>query len=316
MLPLQANSTTMHGKTNTKAMGYPLLYLAVFVLSSLSSQLAYAATPLDLYVELKGKIQSQEGRELPQYFHLDVYQVTGNGDMILARTGRQIGTAYKTYLRKGCDHILVFDLEGFPYHELYLSKDEIVSIGNMLIMDIVIPSAIKGLQSVLPDEPSPVAIALIEEESVEGLFDTTYIDELVLQSIVLPELVDTIHIQEEVFEDTHIAGLLDTTLIAEPKAPPIIPEQEASPFQKTEYYKSNRYQITTTAIMPLYEKFGGKGEVLTEVTDFETVEVLEQTTSDWWMVEYKTEIGWVSAKQLAYNALTTNTGQSGQTDKE
>ena len=315
MLPLQANITTMHGKTYTKAMAYPLLYLAVFILNSWCNQFAYAATPLDLYIELKGEIQCPEGRELPQYFHLDVYHISNTGDMTLARTGRQIGAEYKTYLRKGYDHILVFDLEGFTYHEMYISKDEIASTEGMLIMDVVLPVETEDAQSIMEGQPLPVVLESIEEEDVVSLFDTTYIEEEILKSIVLPELIDTLHIQDDFFEDVQIAGLLDTTSVEEIEVPLVVAEG-APPVEKTSYYESNTYYIATTSVMPLYEKFGGKGEVLTEVTNFESVEVLEQTTSNWWMVEYQTEIGWVNAKQLGNNALTTSVHQSNQMGKE
>jgi hypothetical protein len=306
----------MHGKTYTKAMAYSLLYLAVSVFMCLNSQLAYAASPLHLYVELKGNIQSEEERELPPYFHLDVYHINHNGDMVLIRTGRQLGSSYTTYLQKGLDHILVFDLEGFPYHEVYISKNDISSADNLLLMDIVLPLATQDIQSMPVHEAPPLAMPAFEEEAVESLLDTSYIEEVILQSIVLPESIDTIHVQDELFQGRPILGLLDTTYIEieEPASVASIPE--IAPVDQQSGYQEHNAYYTTSAVMPLYEKFGGRGEVLTEVISFDKVEVLEQTTTRWWMVEYKTEIGWVDAKQLEYHALTTNLHQANPKNKE
>jgi len=219
------------------------------------------------YLLVSGKVFTEDGSRLPGgYFHLDVYQSSVGGKKMLIRTSRFQGDTYQVYLNRGFDHTLIFKVENFPYFELPISAEQTRVSDKGMVLDVTLPA-------VVADEPitsAPKAEAIPEAK----------------ETALLPTQAST----------TKTKAVVPTA-----PAPPV---REAVLTLPPEEPKQRRAGEATSVLaaysglIPLYEDFGGTGEVLEEITDRHLMKVLEQTTSQWWMVAYKSEIGWVNAQQI------------------
>ena len=225
-----------------------------------SPEIIYKEKPKP-YVALSGTINTESGTPLPGHFHLDTYRLSANGDQILVRTGRQIGNNYKTYLERGFDFLLIFKVDNFPYFELSISADETHAAANETNIDVVLKNHSSNSQ-------------LITSPNIE---ETT---EIVTTNILpIEEATVSLPNAEPSDQQSNIS-----------KPEPIAPSIENKPEAK---------QVTYSSIIPLFESFGGSGNVIAEITNTSEIRVLEQTTSQWWMVAYKSEIGWVAAEAVS-----------------
>ena len=204
------------------------------------------------YIQLSGTINSSTGQPAPAYFHLDVYMIDHNGKKDLVRTGRQRGTGYNTYLKRGYEHILIFYLDNFPPYELSISKEETSASANSIEIDITLHRH---------TQVNPIPI--------------------------IPHLSPQLDIPENkrILPEYWVSDVSRSSFsIEEPK--PVLVSQINEKRQD---------------IIPLFEAFGGQGDVLLEINDIEQILILEQTTSQWWMVAYKDEIGWIQAEKIVFD---------------
>jgi hypothetical protein len=101
----------------------------------------------------------------------------------------------------------------------------------------------------------------------------------------------------------HLPPQLDT-----PESSKVLPEdwvsdvnRSSKPIEEPKPVLVSHVNKKTRIIVPLFETFGGQGDVLLEIKDIEQIIVLEQTTSQWWMVAYKDEIGWIEADKIIFD---------------
>ena len=212
------------------------------------------------YVTLSGTINTESEAPLPGYFHLDTYRISANGKQVLVRTGRQIGNNYKTYLERGFDFLLVFKVDNFPYFELSISADETQAAANEMNIDVVLKSHSSNSQ-------------LITSPNIEETTEIVITNILPIEKATVPLLT-----AEPSDQQSNIS-----------KPEPIAASIKNKPEAK---------QATYSGIIPLFESFGGSGNVIAEITNTSEIRVLEQTTSQWWMVAYKSEIGWIAAEAV------------------
>lgn len=81
-------------------------------------------------------------------------------------------------------------------------------------------------------------------------------------------------------------------------SPLAIPSRAAPVFERLSATRPASVTVLASSPLLLYEAFGGEGAVLHEISPNSLPEVLERTTSQWWLVRYKSDMGWIDASVL------------------
>lgn len=282
------------------------------------------------YVKIAGQIEAEakDGGALP-VFHLDVYTVSPAGKRTLERTGRIIGAQFYTYLKVGHAHELIVQMEGYEPLTIALSAGQTrQAVDTPLMLSPGLQPVSGELQAFSPQGPAiesrklpkkapekwqelpPQPMPLVFEEAFEPsdtLLSTppTFTDTLLFvegEEMPLleepPPLPLLITMGEEAFQPLD-EEVEESQPQAEPGLAPLAIQQywNITAADLPPAPRMSRAQEPTILVRGLDE--AGLKAVLKKLEPGSTLEILEYTTAEWWMVAVGEElIGWAPAAAL------------------
>lgn len=211
------------------------------------------------YTIFQGAIRLAGQSEKVKHFYFDIYKVHPGGRRELMRTGRMPGGEYKLYLERGFDHEVNLRNSDSGPLVIKVDKDDLERAGAYITRDITLQKATAAVPEETPARQEPAA-----EETRPPVED--------LMELSVPELQ-----QEEA------AGLQRPVPKEEPGG--LWVDQPARTLQLKQD-------------ISIFKDMDVNSRILARLSVGMEIEVLERTTADWWMVAYRSKIGWVEARRL------------------
>jgi hypothetical protein len=241
---------------------------------------AAVAASTSRYILMEGDVLGHNHQPVDA-FHMDVYEIREDGKRTLARTGHYPSSHYRLHLERGYAYELIVEAIGYQTKHFYVE-----ATGTE-----VAPIAMR-LQS-----RAVAALPQIAQRSMGVIGD----DQPKLPNWhPLPEL-------PKKDSNTAEAGLAEAEE-SEPQPTPVAssnPLSEAKlvaaynpPKQATAELARTPRLGKTRAAVPLLRSLRPGDRTLLKLPANATIDVLEYTTPDWWMVAYEGEMGWVRAQDV------------------
>ncbi|MCO6476531.1 MAG: hypothetical protein J5I94_07910 [Phaeodactylibacter sp.] len=211
------------------------------------------------YTVFQGSIHLESRPEKVDHYYFDVYKVNPDGRRELIRTGREPSGNYKLYLSRGYDHEVNFrNSESAPL-VIRIDKEDLESAGPNITRNITLRRADNSGEEEENYQPEPE-----REEGAPEAED--------LMGLSVPELK-----QEE------------AEAIQRP-----VPKEEPSGLWIDQPARS----LQLKQDISVYKDMDRNSRVIARLSTGMEIEVLERTTAEWWMVAYRSKIGWVETSML------------------
>ncbi len=269
--------------------------LGLFFFLPQSSSAGVFPSPASTYVVVEGQVSHAGGREPVSYFYLDVYKIYPDSRRELARTGRYPGGRFKAYLELGYGHTLKFKLDGKEQATVNISAMELhQAMGQGIELNVLLEQPSIALPS--PPEPAivpPAPAAAAAEEIPENRPPAEIEAGPALQPVVnaAAPSADKASLPRPEKEETALPEKEEAQALGEEQVRNFLSERLEAPLP-------GQGRIRLSRQVFLYREIEEKSKVLARLSAGSEVEVLERTTSNWWMVAHKGHIGWIETQVL------------------
>ncbi len=192
-----------------------------------------------------------------------MYKINQDGRRELARTGRVPNGDFKLYLDRSSDHEINFRHSDSAPLVIKVEKQELEKAGPNITRNITLRRAS------YPEEPAPAPSREKGQPKMENEEAPEAED---LMELSVPELK-----QEE------------SEAIQRP-----VPKEEPSGLWIDQPARS----LQLKQDISVYKDMDRNSRVIARLSTGMEIEVLERTTAEWWMVAYRSKIGWVETRLL------------------
>ena len=213
------------------------------------------------YAIFQGAIRLEGNSEKVNHYYYDVYKLYSDGQRELVRTGRTPGGDFKLYLDREYDHEVKFRHSDSKSIVIKLNSEELENAGQNITRNITLRKAASSSDN--------GDMGTMDQQPSNGKDESPVED---LMNLTVPELQ-----QEE-------AQVLQRS----------VPKEENS----TLWVDQQPRSLQLNQGISVYKDMDVNSRVLARLSEGMEIEVLERTTAEWWMVAYRSKIGWVETNQL------------------